>query len=114
MTYLKTTEKTKIIKKALVAEFGQARVSRDRGTAAHWISSTVYISHVCGESDPCRERSYATNEDCIKAHNEAHTKVQRVASGALAKAGSEFSTFSSDDGYGTELSCHSIKVVLTK
>ncbi len=112
---METTQKTKLIKKALVAEFGQARVQKGTGTASHWISSTVYTPHVCSETDPCRERSYASNPDCRKAAREADKKASEIARKALEDAGAAMSTFCSDDGYGnTYLDCHSINVVMTK
>lgn len=99
---LTTSQKAGIIKKALKKEFHDAisiSVTKGKGTASGWITTNIVLKNFA-----CSEEERRSN------HREDSDLVRDIARGALRGAGTDFYTFSSDDGYGSEMECHSITV----
>lgn len=108
-------EKTKVIKTALAKDFGPKNVSvtKGTGTASGWVTSTVYVMHVCDQGSECRSSRWPHESVCKESARFVHNKIQRMAREALASVGEKFYSFSSDDGYpSAELDCHSINVYM--
>ncbi len=113
MDYVKTTDKTKAVKKALATRYGakNVRCKAGTGTASYWIHSIVYRDHVCDLTDPCRDRTYPSNDDCRADQREVIASIKDIARKAITDIGGTMSSFSSDDGYSdSRLDCHSIDV----
>jgi len=112
--YIQTREKTKAIKKRLVAVYGAKNVSvlKGTGTASHWITSTVYIERpstcICSEE----ERGRWPNCDACRAMSrETDQRVEEIAALALQELGAVFGTYYSDDYTdSTPHDCHLINI----
>lgn len=80
MSYVSTSEKTKIIKAALAKVYGNKNVSvrKGTGTASGWIHATVITADA--------------------SHNN-RLEIEIIAKKALREHGTEFFTYLSDDGF---------------
>lgn len=87
MTYIPTSEKCKIIKKALKLDYPSEkfRVYKGSGTASHWIQIRAPQS--------------------LSLDRASYNLIQERAVKALKEAGTEPSTYCSDDGYNSEYYC---------
>lgn len=117
-TYIKTTDKTKAIKKALAATFGAANVSvrRGKGTASSWIHS--YVSIPIPSDCSCELPGISWGEkmcsSCRSAYTKADDQADKISDEAASKAGG-FSTYYSDDySDSTARSCHLLQVRFIK
>ena len=101
MSYIKTSEKNRAIKKALVAVYGAKNVSvtGDRGTAYGWVRIDITLPNTGTTPDEYR-----------KLYSETSQKVRDIARQALKEIGAEFYTYTSDDGYNTEHECVMIQI----
>lgn len=99
--YITTSNKVKIIKKALKKQFPEAKISvtKGTGTASGWITSSLEL-----------KKLFTTEEEQRQIYRHDHAVVEEIAQKALKEAGTEFYTYFADDGYGTERSCHSIRI----
>jgi len=110
-----TTERNKLVKKALSERFGAKNVSvrGGRGTAYGWIEVTIL-------SDAIEEaiKQGLENGDSIETIKETLKsdvlKISDEARDIIHKTGVEIYTFTSDDGYNSEHECLLINVRFTK
>lgn len=107
--YIPTKEVAKIVREALNERWGRQNVSvrKGTGTATSWVEASVSIPmpKECG----C-EAHYPYCTICRDILNEANDEAQKRVYSAMEKAGAEFSTYYSDDGYNTERSCFLLSV----
>lgn len=118
MSYIPSKERARVIRKSLAEVFGSQNVSvkKGRGTASSWVEahvhaerpttctcefSTTYWNGTIAEK-PYRAKPYC--ESCKSEYGKAEEVARRLSREAMEKAGYEHSTYTSDDGYGSERS----------
>ena len=107
--------RTKIAKAALAAKLGHRNVSvtQGKGTAAAWLHIKVKLTRPAKyhHYETCQEpgRCFECREQTRRTHAYGNA-IERIAAKALADNGSEFSRFSSDDGYDTSHACVSTRI----
>jgi len=114
MTYIKTSEKTKAIRKALSDVYGYKNVSvtKSTGTASHWITIKVKIQ----KPKDCRCKGWTLDKcaSCKGVCVVTREKVEKMSVLALKEIGTEFDTYCSDYGYNTERTCNHITIKFIK
>jgi hypothetical protein len=102
---LTTSQKASIIKKAIKEarpDVLKISVTKGSGTASGWITTRVTLVD---------DVSVEHNEFGVpETNSENRQHIEEIAREALQEAGTDFYTFSSDDGYGSEMTCHSIEI----
>lgn len=124
MSYTPSKERARVIRAELVKVFGRANVSvtKGTGTARSWVVAKVDVGRpadcTCIFTDkywngtpapkPYRNQPYC--EACKRVYNEADKLLHEKSNEAMRRAGYEHSTFTSDDGYGSEMAEFSTSV----
>lgn len=101
---MKTTDLTKIVKKALGEKYGFKNVSvkRGRGTASGWVEARVSLDKERPTCEMCP--NYMRCYSCGEKYRNDRLEAEKIAYKAVNEAGLRFHTYYSDDGYGTERS----------
>ena len=109
--YVPTSDKTRIIKRALKAHFPKGTkisVTKGQGTASGWITAKVTIDKPADCED--KESEYCRCRNCNLLQKDTSEMVDKIAVTALAEVGTKFTTYTADDGYNSQHICFNVSI----